>query len=317
MTDDDIYSIYLLAPTANPTELKFLIDYTRSGLSGKPGQLYRAEEVPLLLKAFNGVKIEDEPVQDEFGLSLSGYAPIYSAEGQPIAVVGIDVLFDRIQAIKIGLFKATFIIFSSSLLLIIFASLLIASSIRKPLNYLVEMTGKVAEGQLGSHQSIKRKDEFGVLCKHFDSMVGHLREREILRDTFGKYVSKTIMHLLLSSGVTPQLGGEERVVTMLFSDLKNYTRIAEKLSPNQTVEMLNEYFGLMDEIVDQYHGCIIEFLGDALLVVFGAPYYYPEHALKAVQCAREMQHKLQALNQKWQDSGLSSLWEETLFLALK
>jgi len=310
--DDDIHSIYILAPTTNPTELKFLIDFVRQGSSGQPGQLYRADDIPLLLKAFNGMQIESEPVKDEFGLSLSGYAPLYSRAGKPIAVLGVDILFDRIQAMKLSILKATVLVFGTALALIVIASLWIASSIRKPLHDLVVLTGKVADGQLDASVGVQRKDEFGLLCKHFDGMVCQLREREILKDTFGKYISQTIMRLLLSSGVTPQLGGEERVVTVLFSDLKNYTMIAEKLSASQTVEMLNEYFTAMDEVIEQHQGCIIEFLGDALLVVFGAPYYYNDHALKAIDCARAMQARLRELNQHWQMVGLADLWLEVV-----
>jgi len=85
--------------------------------------------------------------------------------------------------------------------------------------------------------------------------------------------------------------------------------MAERLPPVAVVEMLNEYLGEMNLLIDKYHGCVIEFLGDAILAVFGAPYYQPDHSENAVRCAMEMRVRLAELNQRWSQSGLARYWK--------
>ncbi|MCP6769648.1 adenylate/guanylate cyclase domain-containing protein, partial [Klebsiella pneumoniae] len=80
----------------------------------------------------------------------------------------------------------------------------------------------------------------------------------------------------------------ERLVTMLLTDLSGYSTLSEQMSPADVVKLLNTYFALMGEIIDRHHGCVVEFLGDGLLCVFGAPNALPDHAELAVRCAVAM-----------------------------
>jgi len=111
-----------------------------------------------------------------------------------------------------------------------------------------------------------------------------------------------------SSGIS--LGGEERVVTVLFSDLRSYSTISEQLSPTQVVTMLNQYLCAMNEIIDRQGGCVIEFVGDAIFAVFGAPQYMPYHAERAMRSAMAMRQRLKQLNGEWQKTGVARRWEE-------
>lgn len=306
--DPDISSIYVFRPAEEPTKLRFVVDYVREGRSGTPGELYTAADLPVLIQGFDRPVAEERPYRDEFGLSLSGYAPLRNAEGRAVAVVGVDVQARRLTEIRNGVWAATGALFGVGLLLVAAASWLVARSIRNPLGLMIAATSAIAAGQLDTRVGLTRRDEFGVLGAHLDTMAGELRDRQFIRDTFGRYVSEDVARTLLADGREIRLGGEERVVTVLFADLRNYSTISEALSPAQMVAMLNTYFGAMNEIIDQHRGCVIEFLGDAVLAVFGAPQAQADHADNAVACALAMRERLAELNAQWEESGIASLW---------
>ncbi len=92
--------------------------------------------------------------------------------------------------------------------------------------------------------------------------------------------------------------------------MRDYSTISEKLPPAEVVDLLNEYFGAMSEVIDRQGGCVIEFLGDAILAVFGAPGELPDHAERAVRAALQMQRRGAELNLAWERNGKASLWKE-------
>ena len=307
-TDPDISSIYVFRPAEEPTKLRFVVDYVREGRSGTPGEVYAAADLPVLIQGFDRPVAEERPYYDEFGLSLSGYAPLRNAQGLAVAVVGVDVQARRLTEIRNRVWTATGALFGIGLILVAAASWFVARSIRDPLGLMIAATGAIAAGQLDTRVGLTRRDEFGLLGAHLDTMAGELRDRQFIRDTFGRYVSEEVARSLLATGQEIRLGGEERVVTVLFADLRNYTTISEALSPGQMVTMLNTYFGAMNEVIDQHRGCVIEFLGDAVLAVFGAPQSQEDHANNAVACAVAMRERLAELNSQWQVSGIAALW---------
>ncbi len=306
--DPDIDSIYIFRPTLEPTKLRFFVDFAKRDEHGKPGEAYSAKGVPVLLRGFEEVAIEERPFMDKFGLTLSGYAPILGSDGRAVGLVGVDVLVDRIHMLKQRVAEGTLWLFGVAVVLVAILSWIVARSIHNPLSLMIRATSAIARGHLDTRLAMDRSDEFGLLATHFDHMAADLKEREFLRETFGRYVSKDVARVVMAAGV-PDLGGEERVVTIVFIDLKDYTTISEHLSPVQMVEMLNRYIGAMSEVIDRHRGCVIEFLGDAILAVFGAPQYFIEHAEEAVKCAAGMRDRLDELNQEWGDLGLASQWQ--------
>lgn len=116
-------------------------------------------------------------------------------------------------------------------------------------------------------------------------LTGEERERARLRRLFGRYVSEEVVEKLLAAGARPDLRGEACRVTVLFSDIRNFTTISESLSPAQVVEMLNRYFTLACEPILAAGGTVDKFVGDAIMAVFGAPAAHPDHARRALQAA--------------------------------
>lgn len=133
-----------------------------------------------------------------------------------------------------------------------------------------------------------------------------LRNR-FIRETFGRYLSDEVVTNLLDAPEGLRLGGEKREVTILMSDLRGFTAVSQALDAEQTVAMLNHYLEAMTDIIVRHGGTIDEFLGDGMLVFFGAPQRQDDDALRAVACALEMQLAMRDINAWNQARGLPSL----------
>ncbi|MBM4285094.1 MAG: adenylate/guanylate cyclase domain-containing protein [Deltaproteobacteria bacterium] len=116
-------------------------------------------------------------------------------------------------------------------------------------------------------------------------LTGEERERTHIRQLFGRYVSDEVVERLLASGRRPDLGGEALTVTVLFSDIRGFTSMSEKLNARQVVEMLNAYFTRACEPILEEGGTVDKFIGDAVMAIFGAPVPYPDHPRRAVRAA--------------------------------
>lgn len=309
--DPDISTVYVLIPTEQPGQLRFYLDFATQGETAQIGEFYDATELPLLLKGFAGATVEPEPYEDIYGLSLSAYAPVKDQSGQVVGIVGADVELDRLKALESRVWNFVFALTATAAVMVMLLTFWLGRAMKGPLKTLVAGAVRVSEGDLQTPINLNRKDEFGVLAGSFNQMVRDLRDREMVRELFGMYMSKKLAHVLLQRGEAPNLGGEERFATILFCDLKNYTKISERMSPQQLVETLNTFFGGMNEIIDQFGGCVIEYMGDAILAVFGAPFHADNHALNAVNAALAMQRRLDELNQVWEQSNIAYLWQES------
>jgi class 3 adenylate cyclase len=163
----------------------------------------------------------------------------------------------------------------------------------KPLDFPVVLARVSAQLQ------VKRaKDEIDRLVEDLE-----LRNR-FIKNTFGRYLSDEIVESILDSPEGLRLGGERRQVTILMSDLRGFTSVAERLGPEQVVTMLNHYLGTMADVIMKYRGTIDEFIGDAILVIFGAPILREDDAQRAIACATEMQLKMAEVNAWNREQGL-------------
>ncbi len=138
--------------------------------------------------------------------------------------------------------------------------------------------------------------------------VGHvLRERQAVLELFGRYVTRQVADELLSQRSEQDLAGKLQQVTILMSDLRGFTRLSRRLGPERTVAVLNRYLGRMTEVIDGCDGTINEFIGDAILVLFGAPVQGTDDAARAVTCAVAMQRALAELNDDSAELGIERL----------
>ena len=128
-----------------------------------------------------------------------------------------------------------------------------------------------------------------------------------IRRTFGRYLSDEIVDSLLETPGGLDLGGETRRVTIMMTDLRGFTQLCETLPPRQIVTMLNNYFAAMTDVIVRHAGTIDEFIGDAMLVVFGAPIRHDDDARRAIACAVEMQQTMDQVNTQGAELGLPRL----------
>jgi adenylate cyclase len=128
-----------------------------------------------------------------------------------------------------------------------------------------------------------------------------LLARRRIRSAFGQYVSVEVLDRVLREGT--DLGGELRTVSVLMSDVRGFTTLSERLPPSRVSEVMNDYFGAMVDVIMSHHGLVSDFVGDGILVIFGAPLDDGDHAWHAVETALGMQAALQRLNERWAAEG--------------
>lgn len=173
----------------------------------------------------------------------------------------------------------------------------ISARLLRPLKDLTTAAGHVAQGHLTvTVPPPSNRDEVGQLTRAFHTMLEGLRQRDFIRDTFGRYLSKEVVAELLGSPAGLTLGGEMRAVTFLVSDLRGFSSLASRLSPHAVIDILNRYLERMVDIIMRYRGTVDEFQGDGILAFFGAPLAAADDPERAVACALAMQTALVEFN---------------------
>jgi class 3 adenylate cyclase/CheY-like chemotaxis protein len=167
----------------------------------------------------------------------------------------------------------------------------------------------VVQARTETHLRFKQtQEQLKSRMDEIRKLAGSLEKRnEFIRGIFGRYVTDAVVQNLLETPQGLKLGGEKREVTVLFSDLRGFTATAESLPPERVVEMLNIYLGEMTEIISGYEGVIDEFIGDAILAIFGAPLRQEDHAERAVACALAMQLSMGRVNERLAGLGIPAL----------
>jgi class 3 adenylate cyclase len=166
----------------------------------------------------------------------------------------------------------------------------------------------VAAGDYGSKITSPDEDEIGRLAHSFNTMVDGLKERDTIRNTFGLYVSPDFARTLLSRPDAARLGGKRQDVAILMTDIRGFTPMTEKMSPEVTIDVLNRYFSAIIPLVQKHVGIIVDFVGDGLLAFF-EPADVPLEAAarRCVQCAFEMQAAMDRLNRQMDERGLPAI----------
>ena len=202
-------------------------------------------------------------------------------------------------------------------LIAVLAGLLLAQAlggaVAAPAEELATGARRVAHGDLsvkfGGVETFRRNvstaDELSQLAYAFNQMVVGLREREKLRDLFGRYVSREVSEAVLSGRVS--LKGERKTITCLYVDMRGSTTFAEKYQPEEVMAALNEYFEVIILATEAHGGIVNRFVGDEAVCVFGAPTEVRDHAERAVQAALSMREGLAYVNQKRTALGLPTL----------
>ena len=131
--------------------------------------------------------------------------------------------------------------------------------------------------------------------------------RLLMQQTLKRYFGETLTEKILDND--GDVKGDNIWVSISFTDISSYSTIIEHMSPETAVKLLNEYFSAMHDVIEKHNGQIINYIGDSVMVVFGAPIKLEDHELLSVRCAIEMREKLNVLNQKWDENEFSRYWK--------
>jgi class 3 adenylate cyclase len=275
-----------------------------SGAPGEPYPLVTPLLDPLGKSFRDGVATHTSVYRNQSGTWITAFAPIRGGGGRTIAVLDVDyrvdVYLSRLRALRNTVLGASLVGALGALV----TGVMLARRVTRPISALTDGVARVAAGDLSRPLAVRSRDEVGQLTRAFNTMLEGLRQRDFLRDTFGRYVSPEVARTLLESPEGLRLGGEKREVTILLSDLRGYTRFAEQGDPAWVIEVLNGYLGRMTEVIIEYGGTINEFIGDAVFVIFGAPLAQPDHAERAAAAALAMQRAMVEINRGHAERGL-------------
>lgn len=185
----------------------------------------------------------------------------------------------------------------SSISLAIFFIFLFSMTLTSPIEKLAGLIKVVSTGNFDvkARTLVKTKDEVGDLAIAFDEMTEGLKERDKVKNLFSKFHGSSIAENLMQNDVG--VGGQSKEVVVFFSDIRGFTAYSEKRTPEEVVEMLNEYFAVMVKIINENGGVVDKFIGDAIMAVWGAPHSTPQDAQNAVRACIEMRKALQDLNE--------------------
>ncbi len=181
----------------------------------------------------------------------------------------------------------------------------LAAGITAPVARLVRVMRRVRGGDLEQTIEVERHDEIGFLGATFDEMLAGLRERERIRDAFGRFVSRDVAAHYLSGRIP--LDGERRAVTVLFQDIRGFTNLSETMPPERVRRILNRVFTGLVAAVEAEGGTVNQFLGDGMLAIFGAPVQCDDHPVRAARAALGMVARLDAVNRQFEAAGLPRL----------
>lgn len=259
----------------------------------------------------HGVTARDIPVNrphvhpsfrtDEWGTWLIGRYPVRDANGDFVAYVAADIRKSDVEEAQSAahIYALYEIGFQSVFALI--AALILSRRLSSTLSKLQGAIHEIDEGKFSIDIPVKSNDEFSEIARSLESMAKGLEERALVKTAFARYVSQHIADSILGSGMQPSVQGERRRVTVLFSDVRGFTTISEKLTPEQIVLILNAYFEKMVDVIFRHKGTLDKFLGDGLMAIFGAPLEDQFQEANAIKAAIDMRRELGELNRMVQE----------------
>ena len=248
-------------------------------------------------------------ISDTERMSLSSIKNIFlfyffSAAIFPASYLGIRLFFTKRYNIEIPDYSDFF--FAGILLLLGFImTILMTKFFQNPLKKLTESANEISKGNYDTKTVICSNDEMGILGDSFNAMTKSLKEKEFMRDTFGKIVTPQIRDYLLNQNVA--LGGETLDVTVMFCDIRGFTTLSENMKPERIVFLLNEYFTGLEKCIAKHGGVINKYIGDAIMALFGAPIQSASHASDAYAAACDMRKELVSLNERFKTQDLPQI----------
>lgn len=297
----DISLNALSKPFTDPSErVQFLIDRQGQLLAhsdeNKMTHLENTLKLPIVQRAliqkspkFQNKFLDPATKKYQFGAIVkTTYGPLI------ISQISEEIILEPAREVK----RKAFFITGISISVAIFVIFLLSMSVTSPIETLAQLIVLVSKGNfdVNARAHVTSQDEVGDLAKAFDEMTGGLKERDKVKNLFNKFHGSSVAEEMINNDI--KVGGQNKDVVVFFSDIRGFTAFSEKRSPEEVVEMLNEYFGVMVGIINRNGGVVDKFIGDAIMAVWGAPRTFEKDSFNAVKACLEMRQELASLNEK-------------------
>lgn len=219
------------------------------------------------------------------------------ASADPLATLH-KVIIDQLNSTTKSLAEQLLAINVAILLVALIVLLLLSRAVTKTVRELAKVTEELAKGNYAEitlpEITKDPKDEISILREGFETMIIALRDKEKMRAVLNKVVSKEIAAEILKGNI--HLGGENRIMTVMFADIRNFTGLSEKIDPQRLITFLNKFMTKMSVIIEEHYGVIDKYVGDEIMALYGAPHLDPDGARKAVETALAMREDLKKWN---------------------
>lgn len=277
---------------ADGDDLRYVVDgYSRDEALAAYGEAYPLE--PQMRTALEGTASTNAAlVTDQYGTWISGYAPIRDGAGKVVGLIGADYSAETVRAAWRSFALRTGLILLVVLLASVLLALLLARMLTRPMEQLLAGFWRLEDGDPSTTVDIPSPPEFHRLAEAFNRAEKSVQERDTIKGIFGTFLEKHVAEKVLADIKPGGIPGEMRRITVLFSDIRGYTHWSEDKHPLDLLTALNSYFSEMIDAVLEEQGTIDKFIGDALMVLFGAPGQISDHADQALSAAVRMQRAM-------------------------
>ncbi|MDH3899467.1 MAG: HAMP domain-containing protein [Gammaproteobacteria bacterium] len=222
-------------------------------------------------------------------------------------IVGYTMVTISKSGMAISLKKAKQAIIGATILIILLGiamAFALGKQITVPIDELVDASRAIGKGVYTKRFKERRTDEIGQLMNAFNDMAEGMLEKSQVQNALSRYVSPGVAQEILSNLDVVELGGKSIDATVLFADIVGFTQIAEKMKPEELVSILNDYFSLITNACELNNGTVDKYMGDGVMLVFGAPQPDEDHAFHAVSCALLIQRLIEHENEQRREKGL-------------
>lgn len=290
----------LVKPFTDPSErTQYLVDSTGELLAHKNEEKAIARlnmsGNPFVHKALNmkSPQFQTKFIDPDTDKNFFGAAVKTSFGASVISQTSEETILEVSQEVR----RRAIFVAGSAVSMAIFFTFLFSMTLTSPIEKLADMIHLVSQGNFDvkARSQVRSKDEVGDLAEAFDQMTEGLKERDKVKNLFSKFHGSSVAEDLISKDIV--VGGQNKDVVVFFSDIRGFTSFSEKRSPEEVVEMLNEYFGVMVKIINQHGGVVDKFIGDAIMAVWGVPKSSELDSHKAVRACIEMRKALESLNE--------------------
>lgn len=255
-------------------------------------------DFPIVKKMFSESIGNGQIIFDNKGETFIGsFKKVGFASAGVVSIISKDKALEEVYNIQ----RRNIVIMIIAIMIVFFVVYNFAKKITKPILDLMEATKSIKEGEFLVSINTHSQDEIGSLGKAFQEMGVGLSEREKIKDALSKFVNKDIAEKALKGEI--KLGGEKMSCVIFFSDIRGFTAMSENMSPEEVVELLNEYMTQMVNCVNLTDGYVDKFIGDAIMATWGVPISKGNDAENAINGALLMRYTLMDMNKRRKAKG--------------